>query len=179
MSGMCERRPCPKSVRLRTVPFSHADWSHCWEFSTHTHWFNNHPSLHVLGSHHVVKDTTFIFPCVAFTCVRACVVVSINSCPHTHLICEIFNVFKYRHRSRRGCGPSLTPGLSLVMPCVCLAMSFFGGNFGHAVWEKKESYLSLVRRFSNQDSVHVSMMQNQNDYNIIYLRTLKCKTGIC
>ncbi len=126
MLGMCERRPCPGSVRLKTASFSLSYWLVPLLRGEHTH---NHPSSHTLSSHHVVKDTTFIFPlfpCIAFGCVCVCVYVvvhvSITSCPHTHLICEILSVFKYRltcelasehfshptHCSRSGCAPCLT-----------------------------------------------------------------------
>lgn len=71
MLGMCERRPCPESVRLKTAPFSFSYWPLRGE---HTH-IHNHPSSHILSSHHVVKDTTFIFLPLALHCFRMCVCV--------------------------------------------------------------------------------------------------------
>lgn len=48
-------------------------WAH-----THTH---NHPSSHTLSSHHVVKDTTFIFPLFAFGCVCVCMWLFMSALP--------------------------------------------------------------------------------------------------
>lgn len=81
MLGMCERRPCPGSVRLKTAPsLSRTDWSHCWEVSTHTY-THNHPSSHTLSSHHVVQDITFIFPLFAFGCVCVCMWLFMSALP--------------------------------------------------------------------------------------------------
>lgn len=80
-----------------------------------------HTYSHTIIHHHTHSVLTMwwkilhlfspLFPCIAFGCVCVHVVVhvSITSCPHTHLICEILSVFKYSLAVSWPATISLTP----------------------------------------------------------------------
>ncbi len=115
MLGMCERRPCPGSVRLKTASFSLSYWLVPLLRGEHTHTIIHHHTHSVLTMWwkilHLFSPSSpalLLDVCVC-VCVYVVVHVSITSCPHTHLICEILSVFKYRLTVSWPVNISLTP----------------------------------------------------------------------